>query len=58
MKCVRCPKYKRTDYLFIMFSFHIVCGTTGESVSLTVSERKLVAEEWMKVAGGRYHFND
>ena len=41
-----------------MFSFLIVCGTTGESVSLTVSERKLVVEEWMRVAKGRYHFNE
>ena len=30
-----------------------VCGTTGEGLSLTVSERKHVAEEWMDAAGGR-----
>eukprot|EP00731_Ephydatia_muelleri_P038984 Em1027g1a len=34
-----------------------VNGTAGEGLTLTVSERKLVAEEWVKVAagsGGRY----
>ncbi|XP_019853657.1 PREDICTED: N-acetylneuraminate lyase B-like isoform X4 [Amphimedon queenslandica] len=30
-----------------------VNGTTGEGVSLTDEERKLVAEEWLKVAGKR-----
>jgi N-acetylneuraminate lyase len=28
-----------------------VCGTTGESSSLSTAERKLVAERWMAVAG-------
>ncbi len=28
-----------------------VCGTTGEGVSMTVSERKLVAEHWQSCAG-------
>ncbi len=28
-----------------------VCGTTGESLSLTVSERKMVAEEWKNHVG-------
>lgn len=27
-----------------------VCGSTGESLSLTVEERKAVAEQWMKLA--------
>ena len=31
----------------------LVNGSTGESLSLTVVERKLIAEEWMKVAEGR-----
>ena len=31
----------------------VVNGSTGESLSLTVVERKLIAEEWMKVAGDR-----
>ena len=31
----------------------VVCGSTGESLSLTVVERKMVAEEWMKASGGR-----
>jgi len=30
-----------------------VCGTTGESLSLTVDERMAVAETWRRVAGGR-----
>lgn len=30
-----------------------ICGTTGEGVSMTVAERKSVAEEWVKVAGER-----
>ena len=30
-----------------------VSGTTGEGLTLTVSERKLLAEEWVKVAAGR-----
>jgi len=30
-----------------------VCGTTGESMSLTVSERKAVAAEWVKAAGDK-----
>ena len=32
---------------------NVVCGSTGESLSLTVVERKMVAEEWMKASGGR-----
>lgn len=31
-----------------------VCGTTGESLSLTTDERKRVLEEWVKCAGGRF----
>src|SRR5438105_12767987 len=27
-----------------------VCGTTGEGLSLTIDERKAVAERWVKVA--------
>ena len=30
-----------------------VCGTTGEGMSLTSTERRLVAERWMKAAGGQ-----
>ena len=30
-----------------------VCGSTGESVSLTVGERMAVAERWKAVAGGK-----
>lgn len=30
-----------------------VCGTTGESPSMTTNERKIVLEEWIKCAGGR-----
>lgn len=30
-----------------------LCGTTGESLSLTVEERKAVAERWREVAGDR-----
>ena len=30
---------------------NVVCGSTGESLSLTVVERKMVAEEWMKASG-------
>ena len=28
-----------------------VCGTTGEGLSLSTDERKIVAEAWMKIAG-------
>ena len=28
-----------------------VCGTTGESLSLTVEERKNILEQWVKSAG-------
>lgn len=31
-----------------------VCGTTGESLSLTVNERKDVLEAWVKAAKGRF----
>lgn len=31
-----------------------VCGTTGESLSLTVEERKSVLEAWVKAANGRF----
>src|SRR5690606_14641888 len=30
-----------------------VCGTTGESLSLTLDERKAVAEAWRRSAGDR-----
>ena len=30
-----------------------ICGTTGEGFSLTVAERKAVAEEWVKASAGR-----
>lgn len=31
-----------------------VCGTTGESYSLTTEERKRVLEQWVGAAGGRF----
>ena len=31
-----------------------VCGSTGESMSLTVQERLLVAERWVKAAEGDF----
>ena len=31
-----------------------VCGTTGESLSLTTEERKAVVAQWVKSAGGRF----
>lgn len=31
-----------------------VCGTTGESLSLTICERKQILEEWIKSANGRF----
>ena len=31
-----------------------ICGTTGESASLTTDERMAVAEAWTKYAGGRF----
>lgn len=31
-----------------------VCGTTGESLSLTIEERKQVLTRWIKSAGGRF----
>ena len=31
-----------------------VCGTTGEFMSLTVEERKLILERWVKATNGRF----
>ncbi|XP_071946185.1 N-acetylneuraminate lyase-like isoform X2 [Antedon mediterranea] len=31
-----------------------ICGTTGEGPSLTIDERKKVAEKWVKAADGRF----
>ena len=31
-----------------------VCGTTGESVSLTIDERKAILEQWISSAKGRF----
>lgn len=31
-----------------------VCGTTGESLSLTTNERKSILEQWIKSVNGRY----
>jgi N-acetylneuraminate lyase len=31
-----------------------ICGTTGESMSLTMTERLLLAETWIKAAAGRF----
>ncbi len=31
-----------------------VCGTTGESLSLTINERKEILEKWIKSAKGRF----
>lgn len=31
-----------------------VCGTTGEGMSLTSAERRVVAERWVKAAAGRF----
>lgn len=30
-----------------------ICGTTGEGFSMTIAERKAVAEEWVRCSGGR-----
>ena len=32
---------------------YVVNGTTGESLSLTIEERKKLASEWIKVSAGR-----
>ena len=31
-----------------------VCGTTGESLSLTTDERKRILEKWITLANGRF----
>ena len=31
-----------------------VCGTTGESQSLTTNERKNILEQWVKSSNGRF----
>lgn len=31
-----------------------VCGTTGESLSLTIEERKAIVAQWVNSAGGRF----
>lgn len=45
-------------YSDLMASFGMtgvfICGTTGESLSLTVEERKLVLEAWIEQARGRF----
>lgn len=33
---------------FTHFSFYLVNGTAAECMSLTVAERKSIAEEWLK----------
>lgn len=39
------------DYLPILLSVPVVvCGSTGEGMSMSLEERKLVAEEWIKVS--------
>lgn len=30
-----------------------ICGTSGESMSLTIEERKAIAQKWVEAAGGR-----
>ena len=42
-----------SDYPTVMVTIATGCivnGTTGEGLSLTVEERKLVAKEWVQVA--------
>ena len=34
-------------------SLYVVNGTTGESMSLTVTERKQLTQEWIKIVNGR-----
>ncbi|MGL5317331.1 MAG: dihydrodipicolinate synthase family protein [Bacteroidales bacterium] len=36
------------------FAGVFVCGTTGESQSLTIEERKLILEKWIECASGRF----
>ena len=31
-----------------------ICGTTGESMSMTLAERRLLAETWIRAAAGRF----
>ena len=38
---------------FDLVSLIAVNGTTGEGLSLTVEERQLATEEWVKVGAGR-----
>ena len=32
-----------------LINYLTVCGTTGEGASMTLAERKLVAEKWVEV---------
>ena len=40
-------------HFFVDRSAFPVNGTTGESVLLTIQERKTLAEQWMKASRGR-----
>ena len=40
--------------MMLVFFFCSVNGTTGESLNLTIEERKLLAEEWIKQAKGKW----
>ncbi|MGL5681590.1 MAG: dihydrodipicolinate synthase family protein [Marinifilaceae bacterium] len=43
------------DYIFSSgITGVFVCGTTGESHSLTIAERKAILEAWIKAAQGRF----
>ena len=52
--CEQCVLRAKIGSVWANISLSSVNGTTGESLSLTVEERKLLTEEWIQAAIGRW----
>ena len=53
MSVIITPRLLSIDLTMILVTDTTVNGSTGESLSLTVEERKLLAEEWIRVGRKR-----